>query len=218
MVDPKEALFRPVRAFAADEEPSLFPPFLVVIVYGAVALASVAPVLAGISDLLPESWAIAVAVGDEQVSAPGIPVAIMALGVVLVLLLWMLSSAVAYGGARLLDGTGDLAETVAFVGWGFLPKLLGSLVLTAIVLVVAVLTPEATFFELLVGSRAELESTGLSVTGPGGVLLPVVLAVEVIGTVWSTYVWYGGLSGEHALGRRRALAIAAVLFLLFNGI
>lgn len=171
-----------------------------------------------ITDFFPEAFTVEMAVGSETVSAPGIPVAIVALGIPLLLLLWALSSAVAYGGARLLDGTGDLAETVAFMGWGFLPKLLGSLVLGVLVLVVAVLTPDVTFFELFVGSRAELERTGLSVTGAGGSLLPVVFLVEAVGTVWSTYVWYGGLSARHALGRRKALAVATVLFVLFNGI
>lgn len=218
MVDPKHVLLRPAEAFAAEEEPSLLAPFLVVIVYGAVALASVAPVLVEITDLLPEIGTIQMAVGSEQVSAPGFPVAIMALGIPLLMVIWGLSAAVAYGGARLLGGTGDLADTAAVMGWGFLPKVVSSVALGALVLVVALLTPDATFFELIVGSRAQVEGTGLSIQGPGGSLIPLVFAIEVVGAVWSTYVWYGGLSARHGLDRRRALALAAVLFVLFNGI
>lgn len=218
MTDPKRVLLRPQAAFAAEESPSLTAPLLVVVAYGAVALATLAPVLVEIAEFLPETIPIEFAVGSEQVSAPGTLVAIMALGIPLLLVVWAVVSGVTYAGARLLGGEGEFVETAAFVAWGFLPKILGGLALGLLAVVVALADPNLTFTELIVGPRSEMEVAGLRIDGPGGSLLPIVFVIEVAATLWTTYVWYGGISGRHALSRRRALALTVVLFLFFNGI
>jgi hypothetical protein len=214
----RSVLLDPHDAFASDREPSLLAPLLVVVAYGAVALATVAPVLVAVAELLPVSAPVAVSVGSEQVSAPGIPVAIVALGIPGLLVIWTIVALVTFGLARAIGGDGDLLGTVAFVGWGFLPKLLGALALGAVVLVAATLDPDATFIEMLVGSRGEFDVGVFSISGPGGTLFPIVALVELVATVWTAYVWYGGLRGQQALSRRRGIVLAVVLFLLFNGI
>lgn len=214
----REVLLDPRGAFAADEEHSLLAPLLAVVAYGSVALVTVAPVLAELADLLPVSGTIAVAVGTERVTAPGIPVAIVALGIPGLLLMWAIASLVTFGGARLLGGDGGLRGTAAFVGWGFLPKVLGAAALGIVVFVAATLDPDAGFVEVLVGSTDSIEAGGFSVRGPGGPIMPAVFVIEVLATVWTTYVWYGGLASVQALSRRRAIGLAVVLFLLFSGI
>lgn len=215
---PRSILLRPHDAFATEETSSLLGPLLVVVCYGAIALASVAPVLLAVAELLPVSPSVDVAVGSEQVSAPGLAVAVVALGIPMLLVAWALVAVVTYALARVLGGSGDVRETAAFVGWGFLPKLLGALAVGLLILVAAALDPDATFAEVMVGSREQWEVGFASVSGPGGALVPLVVAVEVVASVWTTYVWYGGLSAVQALTRRRAVALALVLFLLFNGI
>jgi len=214
----REVLFAPRAAFTADGEHSLLAPLLLVVAYGSVALVSVAPLLAELADLLPVSGSVAVAVGTERVTAPGIPVAIVALGIPAVLLMWGVASLVAFAGARVLDGGGDLRATAAFVGWGFLPKVLGAAAIGGVVLAVATLDPDASFVEVLVGARDSIEVGAFSVRGPGGPAVPVVFVIEIVATVWTTYVWYGGIASVHALSRRRAIGLAVVLFVLFSGI
>lgn len=218
MVRLREVLTSPTDAFAAHEEPSLFAPIVIVVAYGAVALVTVAPILVAIADRLPETIAIEVAVGAQEISAPGTPVAIMALGIPLVMLLWGVVSVVTYGGARLLGGEAGFASTAAFVGWGFLPKLVSGIVIATIALIVAVLDPDLTFVELLLGSRQQIEINRFSVEGPVGPLIPVIFVVEAAASLLTAYVWYGGLAGRHALSRRRAIALTVVLFVLFNGV
>lgn len=128
--------------------------------------------------------------------------------------IWLLYAGVFHGISLVFDGEGEFSTTLAFVGWGLLPSVLGSIAGAAINFyrfnvreyeVPAEMTPQATgeFMQSLQ-------------TGP---LVALTAALGIVFTLWSAFLWTFGLKHARNLSLKQAaltVAVPVLLSLLFS--
>lgn len=129
------------------------------------------------------------------------------LGVVFALVMalvgWAYYGLLFYGLSALMSGEGEFTETMLFVAWGFVPKvvemvvqILGNAYLTTVVTV-----PE-TFDEA--GRMAYQQQIAAN---PMSLLL---VLVGIASLFWSAYIWHEGLQVSRDLDSRQALVAVAI--------
>ncbi|MEF8830538.1 MAG: Yip1 family protein [Halobacteriales archaeon] len=143
-------------------------------------------------------------------NAEGIQAFVAAFGVIMVgitfvaaFIGWLYYGAFTFGISALLDGEGDFKTTIAFVGWGFVPKLfevalkaVGKWYVTGSV----ELPAEA--------SQSALQAYSQAVSGHPVNVAMVVLGIAAL--LWSGYIWYHGLQVSRRLDGREALIAVGI--------
>ena len=202
-------LVRPRAAFeAADERLSLVQPLVLVFLVGASSIATAFPVYVALQRRLSSDIATVEFVIGAQTARLPLWFAIGTVGGILVVLVgWVVTTALLHGAARLAGGRGRFRRLLAFVGWSHAPYVV---VYPLVALVAAwqlATTPGATLNGVLHGTSG-VDGTMVTFNGRG--LIDVSSIPSLAVTLWIGYVWIGALDAAYDLSRRRATAVAAV--------
>ena len=112
---------------------------------------------------------------------------------------WLLYAGVFQGISVLFDGDGDFSTTLAFVGWGFVPSVMGSVASVAINFyrfnVRGIDVPSEMSVEAYQQFSQSLQ------TGP---LVALSAALGIVFTLWSAFLWTFGLRHARSLSVRQA--------------
>ncbi|PSQ20708.1 hypothetical protein BRD06_12215 [Halobacteriales archaeon QS_9_67_15] len=118
---------------------------------------------------------------------------------------WLLYAGVFQGISVLFDGDGDFSTTLAFVGWGFVPSVMGSVASVAINFyrfnVRGVDVPSEMSVEAYQQFSQSLQ------TGP---LVALSAALGIVFTLWSAFLWTFGLRHARSLSVRQAALTVAL--------
>lgn len=186
------ALYDPDTFFdrLSNEEVSLRGPAIVVLLNAAVAMAPTYLLMEEILSALPPRASSFATVG-------------MAIGAVSafvgVFALWIIGSAVLHGTSSLLGGEGSFRRTVQFVGYGFLPSLIGAVV-GAVVLVQVLPTIQFDLSDPAAMQRAMQGNTALAASN----------VVNGLFYLWSANIWVFGMTHFRGLSLKQSLVAAGV--------
>jgi hypothetical protein len=118
---------------------------------------------------------------------------------------WLLYAGVFQGISVLFDGDGDFSTTLAFVGWGFVPSVMGSVASVAINFyrfnVRGIDVPSEMSVEAYQQFSQSLQ------TGP---LVALSAALGIVFTLWSAFLWTFGLRHARSLSVRQAALTVAL--------
>ena len=118
---------------------------------------------------------------------------------------WLLYAGVFQGISVLFDGDGDFSTTLAFVGWGFVPSVMGSVASVAINFyrfnVRGIDIPSEMTVEAYQQFSQSLQ------TGP---LVALSAALGIVFTLWSAFLWTFGLRHARSLSVRQAALTVAL--------
>ena len=118
---------------------------------------------------------------------------------------WLLYAGVFQGISVLFDGDGDFSTTLAFVGWGFVPSVMGSVASVAINFyrfnVRGIDVPSEMSVEAYQQFSQSLQ------TGP---LVALSAALGIVFTLWSAFLWTFGLKHARSLSVRQAAMTVAL--------
>ena len=118
---------------------------------------------------------------------------------------WLLYAGVFQGISVLFDGDGDFSTTLAFVGWGFVPSVMGSVASVAINFyrfnVRGIDVPSEMTVEAYQQFSQSLQ------TGP---LVALSAALGIVFTLWSAFLWTFGLKHARSLSVRQAAMTVAL--------
>ena len=118
---------------------------------------------------------------------------------------WLLYAGVFQGTSVLFDGDGDFSTTLAFVGWGFVPSVMGSVASVAINFyrfnVRGIDVPSEMTVEAYQQFSQSLQ------TGP---LVALSAALGIVFTLWSAFLWTFGLRHARSLSVRQAALTVAL--------
>jgi len=118
---------------------------------------------------------------------------------------WLLYAGVFQGISVLFDGDGDFSTTLAFVGWGFVPSVMGSVASVAINFyrfnVRGIDVPSEMTVEAYQQFSQSLQ------TGP---LVALSAALGIVFTLWSAFLWTFGLRHARSLSVRQAALTVAL--------
>ena len=118
---------------------------------------------------------------------------------------WLLYAGVFQGISVLFDGDGDFSTTLAFVGWGFVPSVIGSVASVAINFyrfnVRGIDVPSEMSVEAYQQFSQSLQ------TGP---LVALSAALGIVFTLWSAFLWTFGLRHARSLSVRQAALTVAL--------
>ena len=118
---------------------------------------------------------------------------------------WLLYAGVFQGISVLFDGDGDFSTTLAFVGWGFVPSVIGSVASVAINFyrfnVRGIDVPTEMSMEAYQQFSQALQ------TGP---LAALSAALGIVFTLWSAFLWTFGLRHARSLSVRQAALTVAL--------
>ena len=113
---------------------------------------------------------------------------------------WLLCSGVFYAISRLFGGTGSFERVLEFVGYGFIPHIVGSVVGLAVIMVV---TPN------------ELLSVGFQQTDP---LILIFSIIQLLLVLYGAVIWIFAVKHARNIGTKHAiitvLIIPAILYLI----
>jgi hypothetical protein len=184
---------------AGSDDPSLAGPALVVLGHafaGLGLLLSLVPVLAAVfEDASTE--ALAYTVGTQTVSAPRELVMATVLPFVVLVILWALTAGFTYVVSKRYDGTGSFRRLLMFMGWGFLPPLIPTLVEALVVAGLFASAPDLATEEAI---REWVEAN--VIRAPSVRLIGLVTPLF---TLWGTYLWLIAAEYGRDLSRRHAL-------------
>lgn len=206
-----DLLTTPREFFADRPAPALRWPALVVATSGLFQATVVAAIVLPLGGILP-----------AEVPLVAIVAGLFPLLAAVGLVAWLLATGALYALSYPLAGRGHGRRLLAYVGWGWLPQTLGTLVLAvAAVLAVTQLQPptdEAAareFARQLQEGRLLAFATvaGTAQVAATGSFDQVQTVVSVGATLWSGYVWVGALVCARGLARGRALLAVAPLVL-----
>ena len=118
---------------------------------------------------------------------------------------WLLYAGVFQGISVLFDGDGDFSTTLAFVGWGFVPSVMGSVASMVINYyrfnVRGIDVPSEMTVEAYQQFSQSLQ------TGP---LVALSAALGIVFTLWSAFLWTFGLRHARSLSVRQAALTVAL--------
>ncbi|PSP65963.1 hypothetical protein BRC79_07875 [Halobacteriales archaeon QH_8_67_27] len=118
---------------------------------------------------------------------------------------WLLYAGVFQGISVLFDGDGDFSTTLAFVGWGFVPSVMGSVASMVINYyrfnVRGIDVPSEMSVEAYQQFSQSLQ------TGP---LVALSAALGIVFTLWSAFLWTFGLRHARSLSVRQAALTVAL--------
>ena len=118
---------------------------------------------------------------------------------------WLLYAGVFQGVSVLFDGDGDFSTTLAFVGWGFVPSVMGSVASMVINYyrfnVRGIDVPSEMSVEAYQQFSQSLQ------TGP---LVALSAALGIVFTLWSAFLWTFGLRHARSLSVRQAALTVAL--------
>ena len=118
---------------------------------------------------------------------------------------WLLYAGVFQGISVLFDGDGDFSTTLAFVGWGFVPGVIGS------VASVAINFYRFTVRGIDVPSEMSVEAyQQFSQSLQTGPLVALSAALGIVFTLWSAFLWTFGLRHARSLSVRQAALTVAL--------
>jgi hypothetical protein len=206
-----EVLTNPNGFFEArmKEGESLKIPLLIVLISGLIS-GIAAFLITGITleiireTLPPEAQSIAMTVG-------GISAFIGAL--VVSLIIWVVFAAVFFGISGLLKGEGTFKRTLEFVGYGYIPMIIGGII-SAVIMYNFISTAQIPH----VADPTELADvlTNWLTTNP---MIRLSSIVSMLFMLWSANIWVFGLKHARNLSTRNALitvGIPVVLYILYS--
>ncbi len=206
-----EVLTNPNGFFEArmKETESLKIPLLIVLISGLIS-GIAAFLITGITleiigeTLPPEAQSIAMTVG-------GISAFIGAL--VVSLIVWVVFAAVFFGISGLLEGEGTFKRTLEFVGYGYIPMIIGGII-SAVIMYNFISTAQIPH----VADPTELADvlTNWLTTNP---MVRLSSIVGMLFMLWSANIWVFGLKHARNLSTRNALitvGIPVVLYILYS--
>lgn len=132
------------------------------------------------------------------------------IGFVATYVLWLLYGAYFYGASALFDGNGGFTTTLKFVGWGFVPSLVGSI----LNLLIVVYRYQIRGFDVpsdLSGQAAAQYIQQIS-SGP---LVTLTAVLGIVFTLWSGLLWTFAVKNARQLTTKQA-AITVVLPVLIG--
>ncbi|MDI6720071.1 MAG: Yip1 family protein [Methanomicrobiales archaeon] len=189
-------LVKPARFYSEKkvEQESLRVPVLIVLVLGAVSAAA-AYLMAGLTmQLLP---------GDMQSFAAIAGAAGAAGALIAAFLTWAVIAAVFFGISAFFGGQGSFRRTLEFVGYGFVPQIIGGIV--SLILI----------FSFVSGVQVAPVTDPLEVQRAVGQLMqsPLLLLSSLVGILflaWSANIWIFAVQHARSLTTRNA-AITVIL-------
>ncbi|WP_123537350.1 Yip1 family protein [Halosimplex salinum] len=148
----------------------------------------------------------------------GLMGAVQAITLILVVagpfVIWLLYAGVFHGVSALFDGEGDFSTTLALVGWGFVPSILGSIAEAAIRYyrfnVRGVEVPSEITMETMQEFSRNLQ------TGP---LVALIAVLGIVFTLWSAFLWTFAVKHARNLTLKQAglsVAVPVALGLLLT--
>ncbi|MHC1626121.1 MAG: YIP1 family protein [Methanoculleaceae archaeon] len=204
MINIYSLLFRPQEFFSGLQVPwSLRWPAVFVLLTGIFSGVAAIPVTRLTFDMLP---------ADMEAYA-GIGVAMAALtAVIMAPLIWLLIAGIMHGLSALSGGSGEFRQTLAAIGYGFVPMAAGTIIsgvlmwrLVATAHVVRVADPmqiQAAINNLMEGPLAWAST-----------------AVLILSLLWAANIWVFGLSEARNLSTRKALIcvwVPVVIYILLT--
>lgn len=118
---------------------------------------------------------------------------------------WILYAGVFHGISALFDGEGAFTDTLALVGWGFVPSILGGLVSLAITYyrfnVVGFTVPQTTDPQAMAEFSQEVSS---------GPLVTLDSGLGILFTLWSAFLWMFAVKYARDLDTRNAAITVAI--------
>lgn len=125
------------------------------------------------------------------------------------LFIWFLYSAVMFAIASLLDGQGEFKETMVFVGWGFLPRIVGAVVSSIVSFVtLSDVEPPNISGDNPAVVQQEVQRFATEAAGGGLGLVAALVGIAVL--LWSAYIWLHAIEAEHELERDQALIAVGI--------
>lgn len=214
MLDWLWTLLRHPHRALRQSDGSLFGPAMAVLAYGSVSVGLAIPALAAAESRLSAVPEVTFVTGQGEIAAPSIFVGVLAIGIGFGFLLWLFVGVALFVGARIAGGTASVRRTLAAVGWGYVPNLLGTVAFLLVALVATAVEPDASLAAIVLGRDlpASFGAAPWYVDGSG--LLDARTLLPALGTLWAGYVWLGALEVVQGLSRRRALLVVGLVVLL----
>lgn len=199
LTDPKSFFEREV------ERPSLLLPALVVLLVGGLSAVS-----AWVNWQRQSAFIERAAMEAANGNAEGIGSLIAVFGAFAVVIAflaafvgWLYYAVFTFGISALLDGEGQFTTTMAFVGWGFVPKLFE-------VALKAVGTWYVTSTVSLPDEVSQNAIQAYTQAVNGHPVNVVMIVVGIAALLWSGYIWYHGLQVSRRLDGREALIAVGI--------
>ncbi|MFB6156099.1 MAG: Yip1 family protein [Haloferacaceae archaeon] len=211
-----EVLTRPRRFFEREDRfESALAPLLVVLSLAVVSLLSLLPAYLSLlaSRPLPGFGPFVLAFGGTAVRTSRLSATVVFGIVAAPFLVWALHGAALHLLARPFASGGSLRRTLVVTGWGYLPQVGATAVTLLATVAIAVSSPDAapSAFGVTLAGHAAVRGKQLTPLYVGAEL------VGIAGTLWSGYVWYGGLRAVSGLSRRQAaLVVGGLVFVLVD--
>lgn len=108
---------------------------------------------------------------------------------------WLVYAGLFHGISTFYDGEGEFSETLAVVGWGFVPKIIGSLVAFVVTVVIVQQVPAPTTQQELMRYSATVQSHWLT---------QLQTAAAIVLPLWSGFIWTYGIADVHGIDTREA--------------
>jgi hypothetical protein len=207
-----DLLFRP-DAFFKDlmtEKENFIPPALIILVAG---------ILGAVSAYMSSSLT-ANMLGTTGF-APGVIIGIAVVFAFFgVFVSWAIITGIFYVISIVFKGNGDFSRSLEIIGYGFIPKIIGSFItlVLAFVYLPQVIVPKITQ-DMLSDPQAVLNATKALMSDPAMVqFYRISMVVTVVFLLWSTFCWIYGMKYARQLTLRDAavcVGIPVVLYILY---
>jgi len=188
-------LIRPQDFFENLETPwSLLSPALIVLATGLIAGATAVPITRLTFEMLPA----------EAAAYAGIGLVAAVVGAVIVtLVMWAVTAAIAHGLSALFGGDGAFRRTLAAIGYGYVP-LAGGTIISGVLM-----------WQLAATAHVERVADPMQIQDAISGLMATPLAqastvVAIIFLLWAANIWIFGLREARTLSTRHALVCVAV--------
>lgn len=195
--DVRTLLTRPGEFFAdREDDPSLKGPAAIVVTIAVLSAVAGAVVLLQFGQVVPAD--------ARGVFVVGAVIGVL-VSVAVPFVTWLLYAIAFHLLTALFDGEGEFRDTFVFTGWGFLPRVLATLVSLVVTLYVVQVVDAPTEAVGFASYSQRIQGTPL---------VQVSTVVGVVFTLWSAYIWVAAVERARSVTRRQAYVAVAVPVLI----
>ena len=185
-----DLLFHPDAFFAQleHEEVNLVPPVLIVMLSGIGAVLT-----GGLAMILSGSFA---GLSEEEILVTLFTSSPFIMAFLLQVLMWIVASVSVWLVAGKLSGTGTLTATLQNIGYGMLPTMIYTVISQVLVMATMTITGGTSYSGMMAGA---------------GLML---LALSLVITIWTWYLWVSGIVHAHQITREKAIVAVIVVIIV----
>ena len=185
-----DLLFRPDAFFSRleQEEVNLVPPVLIVMLSGIGALVTVS-----LAMILSGSFA---GRSEEEILVMLFTSSPFMLAFIYQVIMWIVASVSVWLVAGKLSGTGTLTATLQNIGYGMLPTMIYTVISQVLVMATIATTGETSYSGMMAGA---------------GLML---LALSLVITIWTWYLWVLGIVHAHHITREKAIVAVIIVIVV----